>query len=97
MNLFEVIRRPILTEKNTHLMTANKYIFEVDRDANKRMVKEAVELIFGVNVIAVNVINVHPKQAGNRRTSRRAGFTPAYKKAIVTVLDGQRIEAFEEV
>ncbi len=97
MNLFDVIRRPVLTEKNTHLMTMSKYIFEVAHEANKQMVKDAVEQIFGVNVTAVNIINVPRKRAGNRRTSRRAGFSPAQKKAIVTLIPGQRIEAFEEV
>ncbi len=97
MNLFDVIRRPVLTEKNTHLMTMSKYIFEVAHEANKQMVKDAVEQIFGVNVTAVNIINVPRKRAGNRRTRRRAGFSPAQKKAIVTLIPGQRIEAFEEV
>jgi large subunit ribosomal protein L23 len=97
MNLFDVIRRPILTEKNTFLMTEGKYTFEVAHEANKKLVKDAVEQIFGVNVTAVNIINVPRKRVGTRRTSRRAGFKPAQKKAIVTLLQGQRIEAFEEV
>lgn len=97
MNLYDVIRRPILTEKNTFMMSGGKYTFEVAVEANKQLVKQAVEQIFGVNVTAVNIINVHRKAVGTRRTSRRAGYTPARKKAIVTLVEGQRIEAFEEV
>ncbi len=97
MNIYEVIRRPVLTEKNSQLMAQGKYVFQIAMDANKAMVKEAVQTIFGVNVTKVNIVRLPAKPRGTRRTSRRAGFSSPIKKAIVTLLPGQRIEAFEEV
>jgi len=96
MHIYEVLKRPIVTEKSSILADLyGQYVFEVDRRANKRQVKEAVEQIFGVEVLKVNIINVPPKigRWGRRRVVRK----PAWKKAIVTVAPGQKIEAFEGV
>jgi large subunit ribosomal protein L23 len=94
MNLNEVLIRPLITEKNTMLSALGQYTFEVDRRANKPLGKEAVEKIFKVDVTAVNVINVPPK---TRRVGRSTGKTSPWKKAVVTLKPGQRIEVFEGV
>jgi large subunit ribosomal protein L23 len=95
MNIYEVLRRPILTEKADGLRLASKYIFEVHRDANKIMVKQAVEAAFNVHVEDVNIINVPAKMG---RYGRRHVVTePAWKKAVVTLSPGDRIEFFEGV
>ena len=94
MNLNEVLIKPLITEKNTMLGAEGKYTFKIDRRANKVQVKEAVESIFKVNVTAVNTNSVPPK---SRRVGRTIGKTQAWKKAVVTVRAGQRIELFEGV
>ena len=94
INLNEVLVRPLITEKNTMLSALGQYTFEIDRRANKPLVKEAVEKIFKVDVTAVNVINVPPK---TRRVGRSIGKTSPWKKAVVTLKAGQRIEVFEGV
>ena len=94
MNVYEVIRRPIVTEKNTMQMAQNKYTFEVAREANKQQIREAVERIFKVRVRAVNTCMVPAKQ---RRRGRHIGYTTPWKKAVVTLVPGDRIEIFEGV
>jgi len=89
-----VIRRPLVTEKGTLLSAQNKYAFEVASEANKHQIKEAVELAFNVRVSAVNTLNVHPKR---RRFGRRLTKGRAWKKAIVTLVQGDKIELFEGV
>ena len=92
MRIYEVLRRPIITEKGTLMAEHNQYAFEVAMDANKMMVKEAVEKRFGVNVLRVNVMRMPGK---TRRFGRRVSTTPSWKKAIVTLAPGQTIEVFE--
>lgn len=94
LNVYEVLRRPIITEKSTGQAGQSKYTFEVARDANKLQVKQAVEKIFKVNVVDVNIVNVPGKM---RRVGRHRGLTSPWKKAIVTLGAGQRIELFEGV
>jgi len=94
MNVNEVLIKPLITEKNTMLGAEGKYTFKIDRRANKTQVKEAVEAIFKVNVTAVNTISVPPK---TRRVGRTIGKTQAWKKAVVTLRPGQRLEIFEGV
>ena len=94
MHLYEVLRRPVITEKNTELQAQGKYAFEVAREANKPQIKQAVEKAFKVKVTAVNVVAVHGKV---RRVGRRQVLTPAWKKAIVTLAPGDKIELFEGV
>lgn len=91
---YEVLRRPLVTEKNTDLHALGKYAFEVAREANKPQVKEAVEKAFKVKVVSVNVINVPGKM---RRGGRRRVMSPPWKKAVVTLEPGQKIELFEGV
>jgi large subunit ribosomal protein L23 len=103
MHLYEVLKRPLQTEKTMYLKDLHQYAFEVDRRANKAQVKEAVETIFKVTVVAVNVMNQPAKRSRNPR-SRQVGKKAqqkqrlsAWKKAIVTVQADQRIELFEGV
>ena len=94
MNIFEVIRRPLITEKNTELQEKSKYCFEVDGRSNKHQIREAVEKAFKVNVIEVNIVNVPGKA---KRMGRRTTITPGIKKAVVTLQAGQKIEIFQGV
>lgn len=94
MHILDVIRKPLVTEKNSLLQEKNKYAFEVTKTATKRQVKEAVELAFKVKVTEVNVINVPGKA---KRMGRRIVVSPARKKAIVTLEPGQKIQIFEGV
>ena len=94
MHLYEVLRRPLITEKNTALQAENKYAFEVAGEANKLQIKQAVEKAFKVNVTAVNVMTVPGK---TRRIGRRQVLTQSWKKAIVTLKPGDKIEIFEGV
>jgi large subunit ribosomal protein L23 len=92
MNHYQIIIRPLVTEKNTNLMELNKYSFEVDRNANKPQIKQAIETIFSVSVTNVHTMNVRGKL---RRRGREFGYTRDWKKAIVTLAEGDRIEIFE--
>lgn len=94
MHPYEVLRRPIVTEKTSRQGEQSRYSFEVDRRANKLQIKEAVEKAFNVKVVAVNVMNVPGKQ---RRLGRIQGHTPGWRKAIVTLPAGQTIQVFEGV
>lgn len=91
---YEVIRRPIITEKSTLLAGLNKYVFEVAREVNKGQIKEAVEKAFNVRVMNVHTINVKGEMRHMGRV-RRLVRTPSWKKAIVTLQEGQKIELFE--
>jgi large subunit ribosomal protein L23 len=96
----QVIIRPLITEKNTDLMAHDQYTFVVDPTANKIQIREAVEKLFNVRVKAVNTINVKgmPRSRAIRRgRSRIHGKDPSWKKAVVTLFPGQRIDIFEQV
>lgn len=94
MNPHQIIVRPLITEKNTNLMALNKYSFEVNRNANKIQIRNAIEAIFNVRVTAVHTMNVRGKK---RRRGRDFGYAADWKKAIVTLAEGDRIELFEGV
>lgn len=92
MNLLDVIKRPVITEKSMNAMEENKYTFEVDTRANKTLVKQAVEAAFDVKVKDVNIVNVRPKF---KRMGKHAGYTKKRRKAIVTLTsDSKAIELF---
>jgi large subunit ribosomal protein L23 len=95
MHLYEVLHRPLITEKNTAIQAPQgKYAFEVAAEANKEQIKQAVEKAFNVSVTQVNVMTV----AGKRRRMRgREIMSPSWKKAIVTLKPGDKIELFEGV
>lgn len=94
MNSFDVLRRPIITEKNTLLAAENRYSFHVDGRANKIQIKEAVEKAFDVKVASVNVMTVPGK---TKRFGRRMVKGPSWKKAVVTLKAGHKIELFEGI
>jgi len=94
VHLYEVLRRPLITEKNTLLQAEGKYTFEVAREANKHQVKQVVEKAFKVKVTAVNIMTVPSKE---RRVGGRIVLTQPWKKAIVTLKPGDKIEFFEGV
>jgi len=93
---YAVLVRPLITEKGTMLGALDKYPFEVQIGANKIQVKEAVELAFGVKVHAVNTLTVHgkPKRRGRQRVESTGR---SWKKAIVTLKPGEKIELFAGV
>ena len=92
MNKYQVIKRPLVTERSNELLEEGVYTFEVDRDANKVQIREAVESIFNVKVKGVNTLRVHRKQRGR---GPFAGYTQVSKKAIVRLEPGNRIDIFE--
>ena len=94
MHLYEVLRRPLITEKDTMLQVQGKYAFEVAGEANKPQIKQAVEKAFKVKVNTVNVMTVPGKE---RRVGKRLVLTPSWKKAIVPLQPGNKIEFFEGV
>lgn len=96
--IFDVLRRPIITEKSNYQNSfLHQYVFEVARDATKAMVKDAVETLFDVEVLKVNVINVPAKQTRRARSRAIGVRKKAYKKAIVTLAPDDTIEIFEGV
>jgi large subunit ribosomal protein L23 len=95
ISLHDVLLRPVISEKSTLETERNNYTFAVARDANKFLIKSAVEAEFKVTVLAVRVVSVRPKQ--KRRGRRTLGMVPGWKKAVVTVAPGDKIELFEAV
>ena len=96
--MFDILRRPVVTEKSNHQSDSlNQYVFEVSKDATKDQVKEAIETLFEVTVLRVNLINVPPKRTRRMRSRRMMVRRAGYKKAIVAVAPGQSITLFEGV
>jgi len=96
--LHDVLRRPLVTEKTNYMNSKlHQYTFEVSTDATKGMVKDAIETIFEVKVMRVNVINMPVKRKRNLRSRRSTNRRTAYKKAIVTLAPGDTIPVFEGV
>ena len=93
-NVYDIIRRPVITEQSMADVADKKYVFMVDIDSNKTEIKEAVETIFGVKVAKVNTIRMQGKV--KRTGAYPAGKRADYKKAIVTLTaDSKTIELFE--
>ncbi|EFC91962.1 MULTISPECIES: 50S ribosomal protein L23 [Dethiosulfovibrio] len=88
----DIIVRPIITEKSSRMMEDNKYTFEVHPQANKTEVRKAVETVFKVKVEKVHTLKVRSKP---KRMGVFLGKSRAWKKAIVTLAEGERIEFFE--
>jgi len=96
--LHDVLRRPLITEKSNYQNgNLHQYVFEVSADANKTLVKDAIETLFDVHVVQVNVMNVPAKQSRRWRNRRLQTRRSGYKKAIVTLAEGDTISAFEGV
>lgn len=94
--LADLVRRPIVTEKATLLMEQNKYVFDVTPKATKPEIKAAIEHLFDVKVISVNTQKLPPKK---RRVGRFMGFKAHYKRAVVTLAEGDSLQSvfFPEV
>lgn len=88
---YNVIIRPVVSERSYDLMSQNKYTFEVARTACKEQIADAVEKLFNVHVVKVNTLTVKPK---NKRVRYVAGKTRTWRKAIVTVAEGDSIDIF---
>jgi large subunit ribosomal protein L23 len=94
----QIVLRPVISEKSMDQSTVNKYTFAVADDANKMQIKSAVEELFKVTVVNVNVLTTKRKEKSrNRRRGRQVGYTSPWKKAVVTVKAGDSIEFFEGV
>ena len=92
-HITDVLKKPVLTEKSLILLEQNKYTFDVDVNANKIEIKNAVEKMFNVKVESVNVMNVRPK---TKRVGRYTGKTNRRRKAIVKLAEGHKIDLFGE-
>jgi large subunit ribosomal protein L23 len=95
VSLSDILLRPVISEKSVAETERNNYTFAVARAANKFQIKAAVEAEFNVNVLGVRVMSVKPKQ--KRRGRRQMGTVPGWRKAVVTIAAGQKIELFEAV
>jgi len=93
-DLIDLVRRPLINEKATMLLEQNKYIFEVAPKATKPQIKAAIEALFDVKVTDVNTQNPPRK---SRRMGRFMGHKPTYKRAIITLAEGDSIGLFPEV
>lgn len=91
---YAVLLRPLVTEKTTALTSLNKYVFEVDIRANKDQIKEAIQLAFNVRVTDVNTMKMKGKP---KRWGRKVTLRPDWKKAVVTLVPGDKIDLFEGV
>ena len=94
-SLHDVLLRPVISEKSVLETERNNYTFAVARDSNKFQIKAAVEAEFKVNVVSVRVLTVKPKQ--KRRGRRQMGIVSGWRKAVVTIEAGQKIELFETI
>jgi len=94
-NHYSILEKPLITEKSTMMQEQGNWVmFQVKRSANKLQIKDAVQNIFNVTVLDVNTINVKPK---SQRFGRHQGQTKAWKKAIILLKEGDRIDFFEGV
>lgn len=97
MHVYEVLKRPMITEKTTDMQErGNQFVFQVDRRANKMLVKQAIEERFEVEVVKVNIINMKAKTRRRGLRARSIRVIP-WKKAIVTLAPGDSIQLFEGV
>jgi len=92
MDARQVVIRPVVSEKSYELIGDNRYTFEVHKDASKPQIQQAIEEIFGVTVTKVNTMNVTGKP---RRLRFKSGHTRSWKKAIITLKEGDSIEFFQ--
>lgn len=96
--IYDVLVRPLVTEKSSYQSSSlNQYSFVVANKATKSMIKDAIETLFDVNVVRVNIVNAPAKRGRRARSRRLLVRRPAYKKAIITLADGESLEIFEGV
>lgn len=98
LTVYDVLRRPLVTEKSNYQVNKlRQYVFAVAREATKTQVKDAVEFLFEVKVIRVNVINSPAKRTRRARSRRLLVRSSGFKKAIITLAPNDRIPIFEGV
>lgn len=96
--IYDVLRRPLVTEKSNYQLTGlHQYVFEVASEATRTLVKDAVETLFDVTVLRVNIMNMPGKQTRRARSRRLVLRQSGFKKAIVTLAPEDRIPFFEGV
>jgi large subunit ribosomal protein L23 len=96
--IYEVLRRPLVTEKSSYQSgRLNQYSFIVADSATRTQVKDAIETLYDVNVVRVNIINTSAKRGRRLRSRRLLVRKPGYKKAIITLAEGQTLQIFEGV
>jgi large subunit ribosomal protein L23 len=96
--IYDVLRRPLVTEKSSYQSSQlHQYVFEVSSDATRTLVKDAVERLFDVTVVRVNLMNVPAKRSRKARNRRWVISRPSYKKAIITLAPEDRLPIFEGV
>lgn len=97
-HIYDILVRPIITEKSAYQTSSlGQYVFEVAGKATKAQIKEAIEVLFDVTVLRVNVVNIPPKRSRRLRNRRLLIRKAGYKKAVVTLAQGDSIELFEGV
>jgi large subunit ribosomal protein L23 len=94
INLIDSIKYPLITDKATRLLENNKYSFLVSKNADKTSIKQAIESFFDVKIIKVNTLNLPRKK---RKLGRSSGFRTQFKKAIVTLSEGNKIDIFPDL
>lgn len=96
--IYDVLRRPLVTEKSNYQSSKlRQYTFEVAGDATRTLVKDAVETLFDVSVVRVNIMRTAAKRSRRARSRRLLVREPGFKKAIVTLAEGDTLEIFEGV
>ncbi len=96
--IYDVLRRPLVTEKSNYQSSKlHQYSFEVVKEATRTLVKDAIETLFDVKVMSVNIMNVPAKRTRRAKSRRLMVRDPGFKKAIVTLAEGSTLEIFEGV
>ena len=96
--IYDVLRRPLITEKSNYQSgKLHQYTFEVASSATKGLVKDAIETLFDVSVVSVNMINAPAKRTRRARSRRLLVRSSGYKKAIITLAEGNTLDMFEGV
>jgi large subunit ribosomal protein L23 len=95
---YDVLRRPLVTEKSNYQSgKLHQFTFEVASNATRTMVKDAIETLYDVNVVRVNIVNVAAKRSRRAKSRRLLVRKPSFKKAIITLASGQTLPMFEGV
>jgi|TARA_B110000971_G_scaffold198516_1_gene215202 large subunit ribosomal protein L23 len=92
--MLDIIKYPVISDKSTRLLERNTYTFMVDKRANKFTIKKVIEFIFDVNIIKINTLLTPRKK---RTVGRFSGYKPQYKKAIITLKEGDNINLFPDM
>ena len=96
--IYDVLRRPLVTEKSSYQSAKlNQYSFIVADTATRQQVKDAIETLYDVSVVSVNIMNTPAKRGRRLRSRRLLVRKPGHKKAIITLADGQTLQIFEGV